>query len=638
MATRRGKKYTDTENKTTTKTKKASMTTTKAPAKKRLPSQSPLKPVSKKSAKQKSRLNATFDTAKNLVSVEMEPSMENEEQSEEESEESDNPEVSSDEENERLRDRYDAFDADDEPSLILLRGNDNNDDIEDRFDKKLNAAIAAIEGRFDKKLNAAYRALDLKYQALNKVVNETERNNAAAVRDLRDQLGQVTQSLNDLKASVETQQQVQTQQARETTDEKPFAKCNTIDDALEVAKLLARSVKVCTKFVHSVLIGGPILNIPYYSLGQRNGVYENALTEFAEEFAKTFFKDLVERSDNKIGSKEFETFDDSEIASVVSNLGKSLVSTCNEYLGSTLKRATKFCVAEAGTLGFNERYVVKEKSVMIVKRGNDKAPVLSLDIVLEALKLDKLQYQRSANVSDVVDVVNPFASDTVEATQNQEQVQEQSLRGYPTQIQDSPIVKKLIDCTVNAIEGLPRFLFNPESESVCGAFASTCVSEQLVQLYGPSPTGKKSKLRFHKSEGISAVTMIRIKNVRNKAKQVKEYFAKSPLTVHQVAFACSALAAAFLDRGPDEEVFTNEVGSVVKDYLGIANDDNQHVAKTLSTKFCAKVYKDALALACLVAEHQTIGADGLLACKAGCPFRIAKVNSASTQERERERL
>jgi len=173
---------------------------------------------------------------------------------------------------------------------------------------------------------------------------------------------------------------------------------------------------------------------------------------------------------------------------------------------------------------------------------------------------------------------------------------------------------------------------------VCGAFASTCVSEQLVQLYGPSPTGKESKLRFHKSEGISAVTMLRIKNVRNKAEQVKEHFAKAPLTVHQVAFACSALAAAFLDRGPDEEVFTNEVGSVVKDYLGIANDDNQHVAKTLSTKFCAKVYKDALALACLVAEHQTIGADGLLACKAGCPFRIAKVNSASTQERERERL
>jgi len=571
-----------------------------------------------------SKLNATFDTAKNQVSVEMETSMENEEESEEESEESDDPEVSSDEENERLRDRDDAFDADDEPSLVLPRGNDNNDDIEDRFDKKL---------------KAAYRALELKYQALNKVVNETVRNNAAAVRDLRDQLGQVTQSLNGLKASVETQQQVQAQQARETTDEKPFAKCNTIDEALKVAKQLVRSVKVCTKFVHSVLIGGPILNIPYYSLGQKNGVYENALTEFAEEFAKTFFKDLVERSDNKIGSKEFKTFDDSEIASVVSNLGKSLVSTCNEYLGSILKRATKFCVAEAGTLGFNERYVVKEKSAMIVKRGeNDKAPVLSRDIVLEALKLDKLQYQRSANVSDVVDVVNPFASDTVEATQNQEQVQEQRLLGYPTQIQDSPIVKKLIDGTVNAIEGLPRFLFNPESASVCGAFASTCVSEQLVQLYGPSPTGKESKLRFHKSEGISAVTMSRIKNVRNKAEQVKEFFAKVPLTVHQVAFACSALAAAFLDRGPDEEVFTNEVGSVVKDYLGIANDDNQHVAKTLSTKFCAKVYKDALALACLVAEHQTIGADGLLACKAGCPFRIAKVNSASTQERERERL
>jgi len=571
-----------------------------------------------------SKLNATFDTAKNQVSVEMETSMENEEESEEESEESDDPEVSSDEENERLRDRDDAFDADDEPSLVLPRGNDNNDDIEDRFDKKL---------------NTAYRALELKYQALNKVVNETVRNNAAAVRDLRDQLGQVTQSLNDLKASVETQQQVQAQQARKTTDEKPFAKCNTIDEALNVAKSLARSVKVCTKFVHSVLIGGPILNIPYYSLGQKNGVYENALTEFAKEFAKTFFKDLVERSDNKIGSKEFKTFDDSEIASVVSNLGKSLVSTCNEYLGSILKRATKFCVAEAGTLGFNERYVVKEKSAMIVKRGeNDKAPVLSLDIVLEALKLDKLQYQRSANVSDVVDVVNPFASDTVEATQNQEQVQEQRLLGYPTQIQDSPIVKKLIDGTVNAIEGLPRFLFNPESASVCGAFASTCVSEQLVQLYGPSPTGKESKLRFHKSEGISAVTMKRIKNVRNKAEQVKELFAKAPLTVHQVAFACSALAAAFLDRGPDEEVFTNEVGSVVKDYLGIANDDNQHGAKTLSTKFCAKVYKDALALACLVAEHQTIGADGLLACKAGCPFRIAKVNSASTQERERERL
>ena len=629
MATRRGKKY--TENTTTTKaSKKASTTTTKAPPKKRLPSQSPLKAVSKKSAKQNtaavrmSRLNATFDTAKNQVSVEMETSMENEEESEEESEESDDPEVSSDEENERLRDRDDAFDADDEPSLVLPRGNDNNDDIEDRFDKKL---------------KAAYRALELKYQALNKVVNETVRNNAAAVRDLRDQLGQVTQSLNDLKASVETQQQVQAQQARKTTDEKPFAKCNTIDEALKVAKQLVRSVKVCTKFVHSVLIGGPILNIPYYSLGQKNGVYENALTKFAEEFAKTFFKDLVERSDNKIGSKEFKTFDDSEIASVVSNLGKSLVSTCNEYLGSILKRATKFCVAEAGTLGFNERYVVKEKSAMIVKRGeNDKAPVLSLDIVLEALKLDKLQYQRSANVSDVVDVVNPFASDTVEATQNQEQVQEQRLLGYPTQIQDSPIVKKLIEGAVNLIEGLPRFLFNPESASVCGAFASTCVSEQLVQLYGPSPTGKESKLRFHKSEGISAVTMKRIKNVRNKAEQVKEHFAKAPLTVHQVAFACSALAAAFLDRGPDEEVFTNEVGSVVKDYLGIANDDNQHVAKTLSTKFCAKVYKDALALACLVAEHQTIGADGLLACKAGCPFRIAKVNSASTQERERERL
>ena len=217
MATRRGKKY--TENTTTTKaSKKASTTTTKAPPKKRLPSQSPLKAVSKKSAKQNtaavrmSKLNATFDTAKNQVSVEMETSMENEEESEEESEESDDPEVSSDEENERLRDRDDAFDADDEPSLVLPRGNDNNDDIEGRFDKKLNDDI---EGRFDKKLKAAYRAFDLKYQAL-------ERNNAAAVRDLRDQLGQVTQSLNDLKASVETQQQVQAQQARETTDEKPM--------------------------------------------------------------------------------------------------------------------------------------------------------------------------------------------------------------------------------------------------------------------------------------------------------------------------------------------------------------------------------------------------------------------------------
>jgi hypothetical protein len=118
------------------------------------------------------------------------------------------------------------------------------------------------------------------------------------------------------------------------------------------------------------------------------------------------------------------------------------------------------------------------------------------------------------------------------------------------------------------------------------------------------------------------VSSKRAENVRNKTPQPQNVLAEKTLSAYQMAYACYTFADTLLDRLDDNESET--LKQLLSGYVGNGIEENT-VWENVKKAYLDRFYKDVLALACLVAEHQTINEeDGTFTCKAGCPFPISK--------------
>ena len=479
-------------------------------------------------------------------------------------------------------------------------------------------------------LHVSVKTLRSDVDKLKSAVSRIEERSTTTVNNLITQIKTLSSDLSSLQEGARNQEA-----PTETTipgQTQPLSDCNSLIDVIPIAKKKADKVEVSSSFVSRVFVSGPIKNIQYLAEGgEVFTFFADAVSKAALTSAKEFVSKLVTESGGKIGNRDAESdeFTEGAYAQVYAAVAKVFEDKWKSFSGSILRRATKFLLANAGTLGLDQVYEVKEKD-RIVEKTDKGHPVVTIGVVKEALSFNgALIYAPASATAAQTSVTNPFAPDEIPATQTGETAGLQQNDGLPALIRKSKAVKRLTEATTNTIEGLPRLLFRPNSNaSTCGAFASTCIAEQLIQLFG-RPQAKTSALRFNKNEAGCAVSAERAKNVRNKLTQPMDVLAEAPLSVYQIAYACYTFVDTLLDRS--ESNIEDELKALLREYIKVESEENVEW-KLLKRTYLDQFYTDVLALACLVAEHQTINEDGTaFTCKAGCPFPISKLNNASAQ-------